>query len=419
MSRAGEPRSAQFIMKYGEHKEMALSRSKNGKKVAVIFIACAFLCALIILPPTLGATPHSSPGPEIVAYVFPQNRVLQPGDIAAQKLTRINYAFANLQDGRIVNGFKNDDQNFQTLVALKHENPSLTVLVSVGGWTWSGNFSDMALTRRSRERFIQSVVEFIEHNQLDGLDIDWEYPGLPGDGNRFRPQDKQNYTRLLKGLRKRFNREGKKLHRHLYLTIATGASPKFVAHTQMGKVQKYVDAVNLMAYDYYEPGSDPITGNNAPLFTDPMDPKKLSADASVRLYEQAGVPARKIVLGIPFYGHVWADVGDANHGLFQSGKPALRGFWRQGGFKSLFDGGFTRYWDSSAAVPFLYNSEKKMFVSYEDPESIAGKCKYVLDHHLAGIMFWAYSNNPMAMRLLDAVNAGLRGSPEVAGSAGK
>ncbi|MDE3178299.1 MAG: hypothetical protein KGM47_01460, partial [Acidobacteriota bacterium] len=74
----------------------------------------------------------------------------------------------------------------------------------------------------------------------------------------------------------------------------------------------------------------------------------------------------------------------------------------------------TRYWDSAAAVPYLYNPEKKMFVSYEDPESIAGKCKYVLDHHLAGIMFWAYSNNPMAMRLLDAVNAGLRGAPEAA-----
>ena len=75
----------------------------------------------------------------VIAYVFPQNHVLQPGEIAAQKATRINYAFANLQDGRIVNGFPTDAANFAALNALKQQNPSLTVLVSVGGWLWSGN----------------------------------------------------------------------------------------------------------------------------------------------------------------------------------------------------------------------------------------------------------------------------------------
>src|SRR3982751_3915858 len=93
----------------------------------------------------------------IIAYVFPRDRALQPDEVNARKLTRINYAFANIKDGEIVEGFSHDEENFATLTALKSVNPSLMVLVSVGGWTWSGGFSDAALTRQSRARFIASA----------------------------------------------------------------------------------------------------------------------------------------------------------------------------------------------------------------------------------------------------------------------
>jgi chitinase len=346
--------------------------------------------------------------PVIVAYVFPQQTVLQPGDIAAHKLTRINFAFANLQGGKIVTGSASDAANMATLIALKRENPSLTVLVSVGGWLWSGNFSDMALTSESRRVFIQSVIEFIERYQLDGLDIDWEYPGMAGATNHFRPEDKLNYTRILAELRKQFNDEEKKLHRRLFLTIAAGASSEFLAHTEMAEVQKYVDTVNLMAYDYYEPDSDTSTGNHAPLFTDPSDPKKISADRSVQEFEQAGVPAEKIVLGVPFYGHTWGQVPDQNHGLFQPGKPIPNVEANYSNISAnMLNHGFTRYWDAAASVPYLYSPAQKIFVSYEDPESLAPKCKYVLDHKLAGIMFWDYSSDPSG-KLLDAIDMGLR-----------
>jgi chitinase len=152
-----------------------------------------------------------------------------------------------------VEGFAHDAENFAALNSLKRENPSLTVLVSVGGWTWSGNFSDMALTRKSRNLFIESAVKFVQKYNLDGLDIDWEYPGMAGDNNRFRPDDRKNYTLLLKELRKRFDREEKSLGRHLVTSIATGASTDFLEHTEMAKVQGYVDTINLMSYDYYVP----------------------------------------------------------------------------------------------------------------------------------------------------------------------
>jgi chitinase len=358
---------------------------------------------------TCAAAPAPSPtsSPTIVAYVFPRENPIPSGGIAAQKLTRINFAFSNIENGRIVNGTSYDDQNLAFLVALKQQNPSLTVLTSVGGWLWSGAFSDMALTPQSRAIFIQSVADYVTKHQLDGLDVDWEFPGMQGVTNHFRPEDKQNYTSLLRELRSRFNKLEKELGRPLYLSVATGAGSDWLVHTELNKVAKYVDTVNLMAYDYYEPDVDATTGNHAPLFTDPADPKKVSDDSSIALYEKAGVHAGKIVLGVPFYAHVWGQVPAANHGLFQPGKEIPRG---NGGFgdgpDAMLKNGFVRYWDSASQVPFLYNAGKQMFASYEDPESLAPKCKYVLSHKLRGIMFWDYESDQSGA-LLDAVNDGL------------
>jgi chitinase len=344
----------------------------------------------------------------IAAYVFPRNMVLTSEQVAAKKLTRINFAFANIDQGRIVEGDPSDAANLAMLVGLKKENPDLTVLVSVGGWLWSGRFSDAALTPASRAKFIDSVAAFITRYNLDGLDIDWEYPAMAGAaGNVFRPEDKQNYTLLLKELRERFKKMQKPLHRRLYITIAAGASAEFLEHTEMDQVQKYVDTVNLMAYDYYEPGDDKITGNHAPLYVDPADPKGISSDKSVKEFEAAGVPAEKIVLGVPFYGHVWGHVAATNNGLFQPGDQVPNAYSTYSTLtQDMTSQGFTRYWDAKASVPYLYNSQKQIFVSYEDPESLALKCKYVIDHHLAGMMFWEYGSDPSG-KLLDAIDRGL------------
>ncbi len=169
---------------------------------AVAFCLISLSCALF---------PAELPKPkdEVIAYLFVKDRVIQPGEIAASKLTRVNYAFANLQNGRVVEGFAHDAENFAALNALKQVNPELQLLVSVGGWTWSGNFSDMALTMESRKAFIESAVQFIKRYNLDGLDIDWEFPGMIGDNNRFRAEDKQNYTSLLKEAAKALRPRGK------------------------------------------------------------------------------------------------------------------------------------------------------------------------------------------------------------------
>ncbi len=345
---------------------------------------------------------------EIIAYVFPRDRPIQPDEIAAAQLTRINYAFSIIKEGRMVEGSPTDAANFAALEQLKQRNPALKVLVSVGGWLGSGNFSDMALTPASRSLFIQSVVEFLQRYHLDGLDIDWEYPGLVGAGNRFRPEDGANFTSLLRELRERFDRERTPPQGRWLLSVAAGASDQYLAHTEMGIDQRYLDDINLMTYDFYEPSDHGITGNHAALFTDPRDPRGQSADASVRAFERSGVPARKLVLGVPFYGHLWGKVPPATHGLFQPGSPVPD---TDASYATITGGmighGFVRYWDQASAVPFLYSESQHQFVSYEDPVSLARKCAYVRQQGLAGVMFWEYFGDPSGV-LLKAVHEGLQ-----------
>jgi len=135
----------------------------------VVFLGLVFCCAS-----SIRAEESLGKDKEVIAYVFPQNRSIDPVEVDGRKVTRINYAFANVKNGEVVPGFSHDAENLAVLTSLKTENPELTVVVSVGGWTWSGSFSDVALTRESRTRFIESTVRFVEQYNLDGVDIDWE-----------------------------------------------------------------------------------------------------------------------------------------------------------------------------------------------------------------------------------------------------
>ncbi len=381
--------------------------SSRGDNLVKLGISIVAICFLGNLPAMCVAAGNGPAGPLVVGYVFPNGAILNQGQIDAHNLNRINYAFAAIKDGRIVTATQSDAQNLEILVALKKENPSLTVLISVGGWLGSGNFSDMALAAQSRTIFIDSVMDFLSRYDLDGLDVDWEYPGLRGAGHSFRPEDKQNFTFLLNELRARFDQDEKRLGRRLYLSIAVGASDEYLQHTEMAKVQQYVDSANLMAFDFNDGPPRGVTVHQSALFPDPADPNKNSADTSVRAFEQAGVPAAKLILGVPFYGRAWDQVDNKNNGLFQAGKPSSRDFIPYAAIASTMIGhGYTRYWDAAASASYLYSPDEKIFVSYEDPQSLVAKCSYVLAHGLGGIEFWNDSDDPSGA-LVDAIDRGL------------
>jgi chitinase len=115
----------------------------------------------------------------------------------------------------------------------------------------------------------------------------------------------------------------------------------------------------------------------------------------VHAFEKAGVPASKIILGVPFYGHVWGEVADVNHGFLQAGKPVPHAYANYGAITStMLDHGYARYWDPVASASYLYNPDTKIFVTYEDPESLRATCNYVIEQKLGGVMYWDHESDP-------------------------
>ncbi|HYN04863.1 MAG TPA: glycosyl hydrolase family 18 protein, partial [Vicinamibacteria bacterium] len=371
----------------------------------------ALLFSILVAAAPVAAEP--APRPAVIAYVFPRDRVLDPLEIRAEKLTHVNFAFANVVGGQVVEGGPNDGPNLKVLTGLRRDHPHLRILISVGGWSWSKGFSDAALTAKSRRLFVASAVDFVRRHDLDGFDVDWEYPGLPGDANPHRPEDKENFTAFMADLRTALDREGARRGRHLLLTFAAGASQDFLAHTEMAKVQASVDFVNLMTYDFRVANPGEPAGHHANLFPSPADPRQHSADGAVRDFLAAGVPASKLVLGVPFYGRVWEGVG-SREGLYRDGRPPGQRIDSSHASLAALVGreGWTREWDAAAQAPFLWNEAKKAFVTYEDEESLRLKSRYALEKGLGGVMFWEYHADRTGA-LLDTLDAALRGEDVV------
>jgi chitinase len=397
---------------------MVFRRVSLALAVAVLVIVVSAPTAVRTSPqtssvqePAVGLKPMAAVAakPAIIAYVFPRNELIVPSEIAVAKLTHINYAFADVKDGRIVEGFARDAENFKLLADLRRQHPHLRILISVGGWTWSNNFSDAALTTESRRRFTASAIEFVRRHDIDGVDIDWEYPGLRGNGNVNRPEDKENFTAMMTDLRQALDAEGRGRNRRYLLTFAAGAFPDFIAKTDMDKVQAVVDFVNLMTYDFRT--SDPIAGHHANLYPHPADAKKRSVDSAVREFIAAGVPPAKVVVGVPFYGRAWTDIKGEGTGLYQPGsRPTERIETNYGKMSatSIDRGGFARMWDSQAQAPYLWNQDTRTFISYDDPESLRLKSAYIRDKGLGGVMFWEYYNDKTGV-LLDTLFTALHG----------
>ena len=353
------------------------------------------------------ATAPKRPRYEVVGYVLgPRTGVLDASAIAGAKMTRINYAFFTLKSGAITERRENDGANVTTLVGLKKANPSLQILISVVAVSLkTKGFSDMAITAEGRKKFVDSAMAMVEKYELDGVDVDWEYPGYTNaKDTTVRTEDKQTYTLLMKELRQRFDKEQKRLGRQLVTSSATGATQKWLDHTDMRAASKWMSSVNMMCYDWYEAAAK-NTGHDSPLFTSAEDPKHISIDAAVKMNLAAGVPKRKLVVGIPFYGRKWTGVEATNNGLWQP-IPARGADIVYGDVALLVNApGFMGYWDTTAEAPYLYNSETKTFVTYNDAQAEASRTAYVKKMGLGGLMFWQYGGDPGNV-LLDAIDAG-------------
>jgi chitinase len=328
-------------------------------------------------------------------------------NIDAEKLTHINYAFATIsKSGELNIPTKTDSVNLAVLNSLKEKNKDLKIIISIGGWG-AEYFSDAAFSDSSRLKFARSAISFMKGLKLDGVDLDWEYPGQIGGGNIFRAEDKENFTLMLKILREQLNvesdKDGRSGDNRYLLTIATGGDTEYMKHTELGIAHQYLDFINIMTYDLYN-GLDTVTGHHTGLYQSAKSDllRNSSADA-VKGHIAAGVPAEKIVLGVAFYGRGWLDVNDKDNGLFQLAGKHISLSHDSIKTSYINKNGFTRYWDEDAKAPYLWNPESRTFITYADEESFIHKVNYVKTTGLGGVMFWEYSHDLKEKVLLNTL----------------
>jgi chitinase len=315
------------------------------------------------------------------------------------KLTHIIYSFLKLQNDTLTFRDSTQLQTVLQLVELKKDHPQLKIMVSVGGWGGCAPCSGMFDTLSRRNTFVQTAAQLLKDYAIDGLDLDWEYPAIEGyPGHQYLQQDKNNFTALVKELRVAIGKE--KL-----LSFAAGGFTQYLEESiEWNEVVPQIDFINLMTYDLVG-GYSKVTGHHTPL--DDYRPNQQSTEKCVNWLIAKKYPADKLIIGAAFYGRVWQNVADTNHGLYQAG-DFLRGVSYKN-FETYFSdtSGYTYYWDKRAKAPYQYNKSKNLFATFDDPRSIKAKTKFVRRKKLGGVMFWELSDDKPATGLLEAIEQGL------------
>ena len=340
----------------------------------------------------------------------------QANSLPWDRLDGVNHAFWHIEprdggfvlastDPRADTDPENPRAHFTQYAECAERYPGRKILLSVGGWTDCGYFSEMARTAENRASFLRSCLETLEaYPFLSGLDIDWEYPGKDrkpesdqDEGNPVRGDDRTNYTLLLKELRKALDARfgpGK------ILTVCAGASVEILALQDYAALHAFVDRINLMTYDLAGPW-DRRTGHQTALFGD------VSADTAVNYLLEQGVPAGKIAIGTPLYSRSWRlknPAGDPVGAAAEAWEDGGR-LWRDLDLlerAAVPEGvpGWHKGYDKQREAAWLWNddpgsSDYGVFHSYENTASLDAKLAYIKERGLGGLIVWEAHGDSM------------------------
>ena len=389
------------------------------------------------------AAGHANGLQKRVIVYFPQwgiyntaHQSMQVGQIPWGKVTAVNHAFMTVDTGYRLTSIDSEADftrsfphstsalggHFGEYKYYKQQYPDVRLFASVGGWTRGENFHAMAATASGRSTFAQSCVDFLNtYPFFDGIDIDWEYPGIdraadPEDqydkGCPGGPEDTENFTLLLKTLRETFDANG--LSAKL-LTIAAPAGVDKIALQHPDEYIQYLDYINLMTYDFHGAWEN-VTNHHCGLYANPDDPSpttpvdiknSYNTDFAMAYYRDTlGIPAEKLNIGTAFYSRGWSGVNASTgvNGLFATASGGATGSWDNpavpAGQMPWFQlkgmentGGYVKYWDDAAKAPYLYNASAGIMYSYVDEDALGLKCDYVNDNSLGGLIIWEISGD--------------------------
>jgi chitinase len=356
----------------------------------------------------------------------------------ARHIDYIVYAFAkpNPRNGTIV--LDNPDVdigtqrdgivhgNFAELRRIKKQFPHIKILLSVGGWNYKDDFKTIA-DKRLFTKCAHSCVAILSHTTIDGkrysyqglfdgIDLDWE----------FDQKDAAQYSAAFERLSKKISEATNTKNKRYLYTVAIQPSLCFMQQElapNLKKIASHVNWINLMTYNFH--GLWEQTANfNAPIFcTTPED--KYCIHNVIKHLKTLGVPTKKIALGVPFYGHAYKGTLSLNNGLHQPtkggadaddignvsltiSKPGNIRFYDIARIirnKSLE---YTPHWNKTTYSSWLYNKERKIFISYDGVRALKTKTNYCTQQKLGGIMVWEISGDTPSNILTRTINKALK-----------
>ncbi len=324
---------------------------------------------------------------KVLGYVIQDSVVTKE---QANILTHIHVAFGNLtMEGDIVFDYhpflKQMDQ-------VRTWNPDIKIVLSVVPKEPDA-FTVVSASEELRENVAKTCARLVSQDGFDGVDFDWEYPCVPSNGMNCTPEDRHNYTLLCEAAKRGMESVGGGS-----VSVAAGADLYYIDSIEPERMAEVLDYVCLMTYDL-KCGFHALSGHHTALYSSTGDVFRNSCDQARRLFESAGFPKEKLLMGAAFYSRKWEDVPDRYHGFLQLTKTG-------GGYGPNYDkladeyinkNGYVRYWDDEAKAPFLFNGST--FISYDDEESLAHKCAYVKREDIGGIFYWCHSGDTKGVLL--------------------
>ncbi|XP_039132533.1 class V chitinase-like [Dioscorea cayenensis subsp. rotundata] len=322
------------------------------------------------------------------AYWFPESE-FPATSINATLFTHLFCAFATLSPTNFQISISSSCSSFTSTV--RKSNPSIITLLSIGGGSANpSTFSSMASQSSSRASFINSTISTARNNGYSGVDMDWEYPATT--------TDMKNFCTLISELRAAITKEAQSSGKSaLLITAAVSATPNLNSPSYpVSCINTNIDFLNIMAYDFYAPTYTPkVTSAHAAL-NDPSG--GISGSSGITAWITAGMPANKMVLGLPFYGYAWQLNDPANHGL---GAPANGVATATGVGIDADDGsisfnyiksfigssGATTVYNSTYVVNYCYSG--KTWIGYDDVDAVSAKVSYVKNKGLKGYFAWS------------------------------